>query len=77
MGYRAGIFFLLIGILLLILFIIAYKADVTYPLACLGGVLLIALGLVLLIRHRPPPVQSERFQTWKKFSGRNSRGKPE
>ena len=67
MGHRAGIFFLIIGILLLSVFILSYLSDEIYYPACLGGILLTALGLVLAIRHRPPPAQSERFQTWKKF----------
>jgi len=77
MGYRAGIFFLVLGILLLLFFILGYLADENYYPACLGGMLLAAVGLVLALRHRPPPVQSERFQAWKKISGRKDRGKPE
>jgi len=76
MGYRAGIFFLVLGILLLLFFILGYLAGENYYPACLGGALLAAVGLVLAIRHRPPPAQSERFQTWKKFSGRKDRGEP-
>jgi cobalamin synthase len=73
MSYRAGIFFLIIGFLLIFYFIMTYFAEAASALACLGGVLSLSLGLVLYLRHRPPAVQSERFQTWKKFTGRNSR----
>ncbi len=77
MRYRTGQFFLVTGILLCVFFIITYSAQATNFLACLGGIVSLLLGIMLMLRNRPAPVNSERFQAWKKFQGRGSSAKPE
>ncbi len=71
--YRVGIFFILVGILLLALFAFAARAGVdNIDGMLLWGLLAFGLGAFLYFRFpKPPPEPSGRFRILKKGNKRN------
>ena len=59
---RVGVFFILIGLVILLLYIASLQADQpNFTLLCVALAGLIS-GVVIAWRSRPPPVSDERFR---------------
>ncbi|MFA5837408.1 MAG: hypothetical protein WC837_10685 [Bellilinea sp.] len=71
--YRVGTFFMLVGLIILMLFVFAVKAGVDKSEGMLlWGLLAFALGAFLYFRFpKPPPEPSGRFRILKKGDKRN------
>lgn len=71
--YRVGTFFMLVGLIILMLFVLAVKAGVDKSEGMLlWGLLAFALGAFLYFRFpKPPPEPSGRFRILKKGDKRN------
>jgi len=66
MKLRLGQFFLLIGLILLILFFFTEGGQNPRPLLLLGGLASTVFGISLIWRSRAPAAPSERFRTVRK-----------
>lgn len=71
--YRVGTFFMLVGLIILMLFVFAVKAGVDKSEGMLlWGLLAFVLGAFLYFRFpKPPPEPSGRFRILKKGDKRN------
>jgi hypothetical protein len=59
---RLGVFFLIIGLVSMVLFVASLVAGGLLVLPMLLGVFSLIAGLTLILRSRPPPA-GERFRT--------------
>lgn len=68
LGYRTGSFFILLGLVLILLFVIADTAKIIDVRLLIGGALLIAVGIFIrrhyAISERP---RSERFRVLRRI----------
>ena len=75
--WQVGQFFLVLGILLLILYFITNQAKSPTILYFCSGVLLLFLGIYLMWVGRNPPMDRERFRMLRQMSERRKKPKKE
>jgi hypothetical protein len=67
MSYRFGVFLIVIGLILLIIFGVTLQEGETSYLFCGGAAFCLVFGIFLAIRFRPPSEPVQRFRTVNKF----------
>jgi VIT1/CCC1 family predicted Fe2+/Mn2+ transporter len=68
MASQIGMFFLFIGLILLLIFGAVASAGEYVVSMCLAGSALFALGATIMWKNRKPPTPSDRFHTVKRIS---------
>jgi hypothetical protein len=67
MSYRFGLFLIVVGLILLIIFALSLQASDENLLVCVGSGFCLVIGLFLAIRFRPRPEPAQRFRMINKF----------
>ena len=68
MKWQVGLFFLMIGLLLSILYFMTQEGkSPIYSYLCVG-VIFIIIGGTMMWRYRNPPIESERFRLYRQMS---------
>jgi hypothetical protein len=76
MKRQVGLFFLLLGLLGVILFCATFLSDTTIWLLGFFSFAMIAFGVWILVRSQPPPPPDERFRYYRRLrSDRNKKKK--
>lgn len=73
MARQIGLFFLFIGVVLLVIFFASDQTDNTVWSYFIGGAVLVALGVVLMRRTSRPDSEHGRFKTYRKLRNRSKR----
>jgi hypothetical protein len=76
MAYRFGLFLIVVGLILLIIFAVTIQGGEQYYLPCGGAGFCLVLGFFLVIRNRPPSEPVQRFKTVNKFRRTPPKDKP-
>ena len=72
---RIGTFFLILGLMVLILFVASDIGDKTYFSYFFIGVILLSIGFILKRMSAPPPPPSKRFEGIRKMQQKNREAK--
>ncbi len=72
---RIGTFFLILGLMVLILFVASDIGDKTYFSYFFIGVILFSIGFILKRMSAPPPPPSKRFEGIRKIQQKNREAK--
>lgn len=75
MTWRVGQFFLTIGLVVLVLFWATGEVNQPDWSFFCGGALAVALGVLLIVRDRPPPQETGRFRMIKERGRKRGKGK--
>ena len=72
MYLRVGYFFIMVSVIVLFIFVASYQTDDHDPNygLLLGGLLMIFVGIVMVIRNRRPSEKAERFRMIRKMRSR-------
>jgi uncharacterized membrane protein YbhN (UPF0104 family) len=75
--WQVGQFFLVVGVLLLILYFITNQAKNPTILYFCGGTLMLILGIYMMWLGRNPPLDRERFRMLRQMSEKRKKPKKE
>ena len=70
MGRKIGLFFFLVGILGMILFFLTFQIGESEWALGFISLLSLAIGILLIIKRRPPPKDVERFRSYRGYRSR-------
>jgi hypothetical protein len=73
MNVRIGFFFASVGALILFVFAASYMIEEPHYYSCLGGMVCLVLGIVMIIRNRKPSEKAERFRYVRKMRNRKKK----
>jgi uncharacterized membrane protein len=66
MKRRVGVFLIIIGLILLVVFFTIDQSERAQPGLFFSGLFSVLLGVALVWRNREPPMPSERFRSVRK-----------
>lgn len=73
MGRQIGLFFLVVGLLVVFIFAASFQVNQPEYVACLIGLASLMLGAFLIYRYRRRPAETDRFRLIGKMRNRKKK----